>query len=62
MGAHSGAKLGTGKSGQFFETHGARFPSSTLRRINVKQIKVYIERNNPKNYYVDLSFLPKMAE
>ena len=26
-----------------------------------KPITVFIERNNPRNYYVDLSFLPKVA-
>jgi hypothetical protein len=30
--------------------------------IQNKRIRVYIERNNPKRYYVDLSFLPKLAE
>jgi hypothetical protein len=30
--------------------------------IKSKQITVFIERNNPKRYFVDLSFLPKMAE
>lgn len=29
--------------------------------INSKKIKVYIEPNNPKKYYVDISFLPKLA-
>jgi len=27
-----------------------------------KHIRVYIERDNPKKYFVDLSFLPKIAE
>jgi hypothetical protein len=29
--------------------------------IKAKNITVYIERNNPKKYYVDLSFLPELA-
>jgi hypothetical protein len=27
-----------------------------------KRIRVFIDRNNPKKYYVDLSFLPKLTE
>ena len=30
--------------------------------IQNKRIRVFINRNNPKKYYVDLSFLPKIAE
>jgi Protein of unknown function (DUF3592) len=30
--------------------------------IKSKRITVFIESNNPKKYYVDLSFLPKLAE
>jgi len=30
--------------------------------IKIKRITVFIERNNPKKYYVDLSFLPKVAD
>jgi hypothetical protein len=30
--------------------------------IKSKRITVFVERNNPKRYFVDLSFLPKMAE
>ena len=30
--------------------------------IQNKRIRVFIDRNNPKKYYVDLSFLPKLAE
>lgn len=30
--------------------------------IQNKRIRVFIDRNNPKRYYVDLSFLPKLAE
>lgn len=30
--------------------------------IKTKRITVYIEKENPKKYWVDLSFLPKMAE
>ena len=30
--------------------------------IKSKKITVLIERNNPRKYYVDLSFLPKLAE
>ncbi|MBD2074590.1 DUF3592 domain-containing protein [Phormidium sp. FACHB-592] len=30
--------------------------------ITNQQITVYIEKENPKKYWVDLSFLPKMAE
>ena len=30
--------------------------------IQNKRIRVFIDRNNPKKYYVDLSFLPKIAE
>lgn len=30
--------------------------------INTRKIKVYIERGNPGKYYVDLSFLPKLAK
>lgn len=30
--------------------------------IKDNRITVFIERNNPKKYYVDLSFLPKIAE
>lgn len=30
--------------------------------INKKTITVFIENNNPKKYYVDLSFLPRLAE
>jgi hypothetical protein len=34
-------------------------PSQYIRN---KWIRVFIDRNNPKRYYVDLSFLPKLAE
>jgi Protein of unknown function (DUF3592) len=30
--------------------------------IKSERITVFIERNNPKKYYVDLSFLPKLAK
>lgn len=30
--------------------------------IKSKRITVFIEKNNPKKYFVDLSFLPKIAE
>lgn len=30
--------------------------------IESKKITVFIERNNPKKYFVDLSFLPKLAK
>lgn len=30
--------------------------------IKSKRITVFVERNNPKRYFVDLSFLPKMAQ
>jgi Protein of unknown function (DUF3592) len=30
--------------------------------INTRDIAVFIERNNPKRYFVDLSFLPKLAQ
>ena len=30
--------------------------------INSDQITVFIEKNNPKNYYVDTSFLPRLAD
>jgi len=30
--------------------------------IKTKTINVFIEKNNPKKYYVDLSFLPKLAK
>jgi hypothetical protein len=30
--------------------------------IKAKRITVFIDANNPKKYYVDLSFLPEMAE
>jgi len=30
--------------------------------IKNKTIRVFIERNNPKKYYVDISFLPKLAK
>ena len=30
--------------------------------INTDEITVLIERNNPKKYYVDTSFLPKLAD
>ena len=30
--------------------------------VNVEEITVLIERNNPKKYYVDISFLPKVAK
>lgn len=30
--------------------------------IQNKRIRVFIDRNNPKKYYVDLSFLPKLKE
>ena len=30
--------------------------------INARDIGVYIERGNPKRYYVDLSFLPQLAQ
>ena len=30
--------------------------------IQNKRIRVFVDRNNPKKYYVDLSFLPKIAE
>ncbi|NTW69756.1 MAG: DUF3592 domain-containing protein [Chlorobiaceae bacterium] len=33
-------------------------PSQYIRN---KRIRVFIDRNNPKRYYVDLSFLPKLA-
>ena len=29
--------------------------------IKTKKIRVFIDRKNPKKYYVDLSFLPKVA-
>ena len=29
--------------------------------INQKEIAVYIDRNNPRKYYVDISFLPEVA-
>jgi hypothetical protein len=35
-------------------------PSDYIKRG--KKIKVFIKRNNPRKYYVDLSFLPKLAE
>lgn len=34
-------------------------PSSYIKR---KKITVFIEKGNPKKYYVDLSFLPKLAK
>jgi len=30
--------------------------------VKNKKIRVFIERNNPKKYYVDVSFLPKLAK
>ena len=30
--------------------------------INTDEITVLIESNNPKKYYVDTSFLPKLAD
>lgn len=30
--------------------------------INSQRIRVFLDKNNPKKYYVDLSFLPKMEE
>ncbi len=30
--------------------------------INTRDIAVFIERNNPKRYFVDLSFLPRLAQ
>jgi hypothetical protein len=30
--------------------------------MNRDKITVFIERANPKKYYIDLSFLPKLAE
>ena len=34
-------------------------PSSYIKS---KKITVFIEKNNPKNYFVDLSFLPRLAK
>ena len=40
-----------------FKSHNLWFdPSNYIKR---KNITVFIERNNPRKYYVDLSFLPK---
>lgn len=30
--------------------------------INTKQITVYLDRKNPKRYFMDVSFLPKLAQ
>lgn len=32
------------------------------KHIKTHKIKVYIQPNNPKKYYLDVSFLPKLAE
>jgi hypothetical protein len=29
--------------------------------IKHNQVRVFMDRSNPKRYYVDLSFLPKLA-
>jgi len=42
-----------------FKSHNLWFDPS--RFITQKQIRVFLDRNNPKRYYVDLSFLPKQA-
>ena len=42
-----------------FQSHNVWFdPSAYVRE---KKIKVFLDRNDPEKYYVDLSFLPKVA-
>jgi len=43
-----------------FESHNVWFDPS--KYIQQKEIRVFIDRSNPKRYYVDLSFLPKFAD
>jgi hypothetical protein len=43
-----------------FESHNIWFDPT--RYIQQKEIRVFLERGNPKKYYVDLSFLPKLAD
>jgi hypothetical protein len=43
-----------------FKSHNLWFDPSTY--IKGRKIRVYIEGDNPKKYYVDLSFLPELAE
>lgn len=43
-----------------FESNNLWFDPSSY--IKDKRITVFIERNNPRKYYVDLSFLPKLAK
>lgn len=43
-----------------FESNDLWFDPSDY--ITDKRIRVFIDRNNPKRYYVDLSFLPKLTE
>jgi hypothetical protein len=42
-----------------FTSHNLWFDPSQY--ITQKQIRVYVDRTNPKRYYVDLSFLPQLA-
>jgi hypothetical protein len=42
-----------------FASHNLWFDPS--KYITQKQIRVYVDRTNPKRYYVDLSFLPQLA-
>jgi len=43
-----------------FKSENLRFDPSNY--IGDNKIRVLIDRNNPRRYYVDLSFLPKMAQ
>jgi hypothetical protein len=42
-----------------FESHNVWFNPSKFIKHN--QVRVFMDRSNPKRYYVDLSFLPKLA-
>lgn len=42
-----------------FASHNLWFDPTSF--IKQKEIRVFIERGNPKNYYIDLSFLPALA-
>jgi hypothetical protein len=42
-----------------FESHNIWFDPSSF--IKQKSVRVFIDRTNPKKYYVDVSFLPQLA-
>ncbi|MNJ77778.1 hypothetical protein D3C77_753610 [compost metagenome] len=30
--------------------------------INVSKVRVFVDKQNPRRYYMDISFLPKLAD